>query len=739
MYNMEEKQPNSPFDKIKKAFLDNKEEEARIVTEAEVPKKDTSSQDGDAKKKESDKTQESTKKQGEVAKPLLEEKPKLSKKETTTENTEKVLPDKGTEAKEMPSPKKEPIVENKPILRKEKPAKPTWLGRAFGNVKKEKEEEEDASKKQFDTKKRETTEKKDILGEPDEKKVPVIRTFANDVRSIINNSNDGDLRELALKEMEKKEREAREMKKKKKEVVKKGLVIKDDIRALKQQADLGVRTSVQSLQTQRTPVEKSSSEEDIRKALERAATYVREGKEDEHDDEVDAGPPQPEITEGAPTVVQSHKNTGVVRQSKTKPVGPFEQPIPQYTPPSYKAATPSPAPPQPRRTKRPIAPPPQPSDTAISREQLGDFSGIQQPRPPVQPTTEPAPPPAQPPIQPPAPADDIPSITGTAPVTGTPPIDTVPPSDDEAAPAIPPQPITIDIPDNEGDFSEEQERIIEKERLQNVWKDYTQEQAKLREQGIRRQDLRQFGDQLESETLAGRQRIIAIIAVVVLFSAFGVVVATVLLQPDSSERVQVPQNFLNPAPDIATTDTQIIADLTLSADGWFEALAAFDKRNTFAKVVPFAEADDQKNQLPLIAFLSRFPGITIPFSILQSLGDYYFIGAYNTGNSENVVFMFTLNNYNNTLVNWFAWERELLNEFSLLFPDVLSRSEISEVNKTTQVIENKNVYTFSNQNSSTNISYYFFNRNILVLIVGDTDIIAEVNRRIRSSAQVGGQ
>ena len=76
------------------------------------------------------------------------------------------------------------------------------------------------------------------------------------------------------------------------------------------------------------------------------------------------------------------------------------------------------------------------------------------------------------------------------------------------------------------------------------------------------------------------------------------------------------------------------------------------------------------------------------------------------------------------------WEKYAINGLVNLFPNTLKTTNPENTTVEKKVIDNQDVRILKNQLSETAVSYYFFNRSVLVIIVGDEGIIPQINKRI---------
>ena len=79
------------------------------------------------------------------------------------------------------------------------------------------------------------------------------------------------------------------------------------------------------------------------------------------------------------------------------------------------------------------------------------------------------------------------------------------------------------------------------------------------------------------------------------------------------------------------------------------------------------------------------------------------------------------------------WEKNALNAFSSVFPNTIQSANTENTSVETRLIDNKEVRILKNPKSEYRLMYYFFNRSILVFIVGNEEAIVEINNRIRSA------
>ena len=280
---------------------------------------------------------------------------------------------------------------------------------------------------------------------------------------------------------------------------------------------------------------------------------------------------------------------------------------------------------------------------------------------------------------------------------------------------------------------DKQEESVEKQGIREAWQSFETKREELKEKGFEARDVRSYG---ADPTAAGnsalrKQNITAILVIVGLIIVFLVVIFSIVSGSDEAPGT-ISSADLRPVPDAITSENQVLVDMTTAPEGWNAIGKNQGSIGIVNKFVPYALTETGSVQLTLPSLFAAV-GADVPLGLLDTFDSYYFAGNYRTKTTTNGVFIVSVENYGDALVWMLNWERYAFNAFAALFPDTLSPSAARDVSVATRVIDNKDIRVLSGENGGTPLLYYFFNRSLLVFIVGGEDIVPIINNRIRSA------
>lgn len=288
---------------------------------------------------------------------------------------------------------------------------------------------------------------------------------------------------------------------------------------------------------------------------------------------------------------------------------------------------------------------------------------------------------------------------------------------------------------NTSQITDRQAGIIKKEKLKGVWGEYKDAKVKLEETGLRKNDLRKF----RADALPNRPRkssIVFILIFLLILTSFGIIIYSVII--NSNEQMRQTNSALNQTTllsstnDVLTVNNEISIDVNDTPQQWYETINKVGSANQLTKYIPFVYPDGTNVQEDLLSLFNKFE-VNVPGTFVSSLDEYYFLGKHTGVTRENHILILSVKNFPNALVGQLAWSNGIINSFSRMYPDLL---ELASVNNTTVekvTIDNKDITITTNNVSQVPINAYFFNKNLLVIIFGDRDVIPEINRRIRST------
>ena len=280
-------------------------------------------------------------------------------------------------------------------------------------------------------------------------------------------------------------------------------------------------------------------------------------------------------------------------------------------------------------------------------------------------------------------------------------------------------------------MEKKQREIVEKEEMRNKWRDFHVKKEKLREQGFRARDVRSYGTTQPERRVLRKQGVAAIILVILILSALVSTIAFVVVRPIDEPGVVDPKDIA-PVKDVVTNEQRVLIDVVSSSEDWNSIMRSRADHYTLTQFIPYTQVGQDNVQITFKEF-SEFFALNMPDTLFNTFGEYYFVGNYITPSQVNGVFILAVENYGDALVWMLNWEKNAINAFSQVFPDALTQSQPGTTSTVSRAIDNKDVRILSNPESRDQLLYYFFNRSLLVFIVGEEDAVAKINHRIRSA------
>ena len=567
-------------------------------------------------------------------------------------------------------------------------------------------------------------------GEEKEVFVPILRTFENDSRHIAKTKGGSELRVLLAREMEQKKLAQQEYIQNTRELLKESLILKDQKRDfLKKEKEVKDTNTTSTASFNIPPASPSDNDDHFTDSIGGAADYVQniasssEKKQTPRTQAVRVGDGE-DITKELNTIAEEKDSTKdgevVFHTSNTvKPVkksGLFgwlrrkkkQTPPQKTTTPPQQPAKNTPAP---IEKKQPVS---------VKKESLGTMM----------------------------PTSSTQSIKGAPIVGGQQPVSTTKESLDSVQPTSSqddaPKKTTIldrargrkrpgDVFTKEERVSMEkrQREIVEKEEMRNKWRDFHVKKEKLREQGFRARDVRSYGTTQPERRVLRKQGIAAIILVILILSALVSTIAFVVVRPVDEPGVIDPKDIA-PVKDVVTNEQRVLIDVVSSSKDWNSIMRSRADHYTLTQFIPYTQVEQDNVQITFKEF-SEFFALNMPDTLFNTFGEYYFVGNYITPSQVNGVFILAVENYGDALVWMLNWEKNAINAFSQVFPDALTQSQPGTTSTVSRAIDNKDVRILSNPESRDQLLYYFFNRSLLVFIVGEEDAVVKINHRIRSA------
>ena len=280
-------------------------------------------------------------------------------------------------------------------------------------------------------------------------------------------------------------------------------------------------------------------------------------------------------------------------------------------------------------------------------------------------------------------------------------------------------------------MKQQQEEIVEKESMRDRWKEFEKKKEQLRSQGIQARDIRSYDVNQEKPPIAQRKNTFAIVLILVILVALVTIVISIATRPSESPEL-ITQEELKPRPNVVNSEHRVLVDISTSSEDWGNISRNRGSQNIVTQYIPYKINGEKSEQINLQEFSSFF-GMNLPTGLLETLDDYYFVGNYTTNTNPNGLLVLSVKNYNDALVWMLNWEKNAINAFHTLFPNTVRRSQPGNTSVERKVIDNKDIRILKNQESEYRLMYYFFNRSVLVFIVGNENVIPYINARIRSA------
>ncbi len=277
-----------------------------------------------------------------------------------------------------------------------------------------------------------------------------------------------------------------------------------------------------------------------------------------------------------------------------------------------------------------------------------------------------------------------------------------------------------------------QEKIIKKKKLEKEWKDFQLEKEKFREKGLRVNDLRKYENikATKKKSTSYLYRFVVFVTVVLILSGIAIISYSIITKPE--EKFIPSEEVLFKTNDAFQADKEYIFGIEGGLDSWKNILLTEKKLDLFYRFLIFDGITER--HLRLEEFLSFF-SINMPNSLIQSLSDYYLFAKYETDDSTNYILVFETNNYTRSLVSLIAWEESIPKDLLILAPDAFNSNGVISVDINTKTIDNKSVKTIKAENSLP-VHYYFFDKKLIVFVIGDEKIINKTNEKIIEAKSV---
>ena len=273
-----------------------------------------------------------------------------------------------------------------------------------------------------------------------------------------------------------------------------------------------------------------------------------------------------------------------------------------------------------------------------------------------------------------------------------------------------------------------QEEIVAKNELIKSQRELDAKKEKIREMAGDLKTKKDFKTSVK-DTYLVKNILLTFVAVCVLI-AFIFIIYILLIRENSSQ-VVIPEEQATEEKDVIIFENKRLFNIDEEDAVWRQTFEAAKENNTLTKFIPFSVQGERNLQVEKNELFSRFD-VLLPSGFVVLLNNYYFLGEYKSESDSIGVFISTIENQGDALVWLLKFGNLIPKAFLDLFPTLLNPTNENRLSSTPKVIDNKEIYVLENKDDNVKVLYYFFNREILVILVGDgEEIITEINRRIR--------
>ena len=287
-------------------------------------------------------------------------------------------------------------------------------------------------------------------------------------------------------------------------------------------------------------------------------------------------------------------------------------------------------------------------------------------------------------------------------------------------------------------MQQKQQESVEKETIKDAWKNFKKKKKKLQEMGLRARDVRSYAvtpdGKIPNKPL---QRQNMLLLAIIFFLLAGLIFFVLFLALTPAEESNIDNTIIDtlPVPDILNSENQVSVNTTeetVPSDAWRSITEQGDEQDVVTKYIPYKVINEREPQISFQEF-SRLFRLRFPPDLQKTFDNYYFVGKYETQGTTNSILIISVKKYGDAFVWMRNWEKNTINAFSTVFPDVFRQVNINNVTTESRVIDNQDVRVIQHPSIQKEILYYFFSRAVLVFVVGDASVIPLINARIRAA------
>ena len=287
-----------------------------------------------------------------------------------------------------------------------------------------------------------------------------------------------------------------------------------------------------------------------------------------------------------------------------------------------------------------------------------------------------------------------------------------------------------------------EEESVAREEAKNTWKEFEARKEELREKGSQIRDLRNFSgltDNASKDYSHLKQGFLIFLIILGLLVGFGIIIYTIFFSPKSisEENLARVTSGSVGVKDVIIPTSNVFVDLGNSAENWNRRVTT-NQYDGIIKFTPYTTINGNNGQLTLEEFFNSRK-INLPQRLLTSFGNYYMLGKYknNADDIEQKILIVSIRNYSDSYTLLVNQEVELFREFTKLYPNGLVDTTANNIDVQNLLIDNKEVRIVSNiLNRKERLIFYFFNRNLLVFVVGNEKSVSRINEEIRKAGSI---
>ena len=282
-------------------------------------------------------------------------------------------------------------------------------------------------------------------------------------------------------------------------------------------------------------------------------------------------------------------------------------------------------------------------------------------------------------------------------------------------------------------FKEKEKIIQKKAAFKQAWQKFEEKKNKSKEEGAEIRNVRDFekpNNNVQNNILI-KQNMVAIFIIIILFIGFSSILFVIIKKKvETPNVVPIPQSVLYEAVDVIQPENTIFVDITTTSEAWGNKLSE-EKSTRFIKFVPYIVSDSNIQKQATLDEFFKGRGSNISNNFFTPFDSYYFIGTYSDKTLTNYVLIVSIDKYTDAVTTLFNFNNQLLPLFAQLFPNIFNSSiSKQKIETRTTLIDNKSVKILTNlENRSHQLSYYFFNRNYVVFVLGSPNSISLINEK----------